>query len=450
METTLETKQRKRPLWVRLLALLLAVLLFAEAGLLNAARLRFSAADYAGSEDEKAAELVAKDDEYLNANLLERMRAIVSLLKKPETYDEYSMFASVAVADEEYGRAEDYLRECIRLFPETGGSQEAFAELYLKTGCVCGLDGNWERATDYLKAATAKDPRSEDAWLMLSESYLRCENYEAALETMNSFSALREPDAEQLMAMATMELVLERLDECVRDCEKLLTMEGADKAATLTLRAQAYLLAGENEKAVADADAGLEAGGNETELLSIKGNALEVLERYEEALAAYDRAIGEDAPDLELIRHAIPCAYMINDYDAMYRLSELALAQAAGTEEILEFKKWLGIAQLEKGEYEAAAANLSAYMEQDDRTGELYYLRGVCYMACGDYAAAVDDFTAAIRLEMLIDECLYNRGLCNTALGKDAAALWDFNTIIKRNVDPELMAAAAEMKKIRK
>ena len=445
MEITVENKQHKRPLWVRLLSIFLAVLLFAQAGLISAAQLHFSAKNYAGSENEKAAELVAQDDAYLNAPLLERMRTIVSLLKKPETYDEYSMFASVAVADEEYDKAEDYLRECIRLFPESEGNKGELSDLYLKTGCVCGLDGNWQRAVGYLKKATAKNPRSEDAWLMLSESYLRCEEYESALDAMNSFSRLRVPDTDQLTAMATMELVLERLDDCIRDCGELLTLEDADRAAVFTLRSQAYLLAGENEKAIADAEEGLEAGGDETELLSIKANALEVQEHYEEALKIYDRLIHEENTDLELIRHAIPCAYMLNDYDAMYRYSKLALEQELGTEEILEFKKWLGISQLEKGEYEEAAANLSAYMEFDDQVGELFYLRGVCYMAYGNYTAAVEDFTAAINLETLVDECLYNRGLCNTALGKGAAAEWDFNTIIKRSVNPELMAAAKEM-----
>lgn len=65
-----------------------------------------------------------------------------------------------------------------------------------------------------------------------------------------------------------------------------------DKPTEHRVRANAYLRAGETDKALEEIEAGLKADADDAALLIMKGKALFELKRYDEAKLAYDEAIG--------------------------------------------------------------------------------------------------------------------------------------------------------------
>ena len=112
---------------------------------------------------------------------------------------------------------------------------------------------------------------------------------------------------------------------------------------------------------------------------------------------------------------------------------------------VLDFKKWLGIAQLELENYADAEKNLSAYLAADDSLKELFYLRGLCRLSIEDYKGAEEDFTEAMSQEDIQDESQYNRAICRLQLEDSKGAAADFEEILNRGKDPEVIAMVYDL-----
>jgi Tfp pilus assembly protein PilF len=106
-------------------------------------------------------------------------------------------------------------------------------------------------------------------------------------------------------------------------------------------------------------------------------------------------------------------------------------AQAVGARATAEFSQ---------GNYAAAIADFSAFIQLVPNSEPAYYNRGVTYFRQGNYAAALADLNTALRMNPN-DALAYSaRGMIYGSQGNYAAALADFNSALR--IDPQLQLAS--------
>ena len=442
MENTESKKKSNWPVATRVIAAVLALVLLLQIGPFYTSKVLFKSDKYAGSEYETEADYISENDEYLSATRLKRMREITKTLGKPNNYEEYSLFASVAIADEKYAEAAKYLLRCISLCP---GDHLEKSDLHVKLGAVFALDNDWAKCAEHMRRAVQLNPDNADGWLMLSESGLRIEDYAEALDAINHYGALRELDSDQYYAIAAMKLNLEDYEGAVESCNTMLEREDCNKADALLMRSQAYLLMNEFEKSLSDAKECQTLGGDISAALELQANCYEFVSNYEEALQTYETLVEMNAADEVILENAIECAYMAENYEAMIELCHMALDSSDSGVNTLEIKKWLGLSLLETEQFEESEKYLTEYLSENSSSQELHYFRGVCRMSLEKYAEAEEDFTAMIENGLMLDECLYNRAMCRMLQEKADEAAEDFQLVIERGEDEEIIKLISDL-----
>jgi len=441
-----ETKQpRKGGKWritIRIVSAALAVLMLLEVALYNASTVRFLREKYAESEYEKLADYLAEDDAYMNSSRLERMETVLESLKAPSEYEDYAKEASIAIANEDYGQAAEHLQKCVELYD---GEDAGRAELQVKLGCVYGLLDEWGSACTAFEQAVALDAANTNGWLLLSESQIRLENYEKALDAVMTYRTLAELSAAQLLAVAEIQLTLGRNEDARDTCAEALALADCDPADAYYIRAQANYLLGDAEAAAADLKESLAAGNDSAEARKMLAVCSDSLGDHSTALASYRELIEAGETDQVMYEQAVQSAYLLEDYDSQAAIAEQAI-QTFGDDASAVFYKWLGVAKFEQNDYPAAEENLTRYLTDTEDGGEIVYLRGLARLAQEDYSGAGADFTTVIeRSEALLDESLYNRGLCRMYLEDAEGAAEDFQAILDRDADPEVIALVMEL-----
>lgn len=430
------------PKKIRILALILAVLLLGEIVFSNAVAVEFSSRKYADSEYKQAAEYIEQNDSYLTAGKLARMRAIVSMLGDPKTYEQFSLFASVAIADEDYAGAAEYLIRSVDVYK---GDDAGLSSVYIKIGCLKALDESWDSASDYFRKAIELDEDNPDAWLMLCEAYLNAGEYEKALAALESCSSLRALSSEEFDALIQLKINLEKYDEALASCDEAEKGSLIPAADIALYRAQIYYTQGDFTQALAQAEKSRSLGGDAVKVGSLIAFCNEENGDYSSALASCLELIDKGLADPGIYQQAAQDAYELSDYETVIRVSEEALDKFGDNDDTLIFKKWLGISYFEENDLVNAEINLSAMIDSGESLPELNYLRGICEMGNGEYEKAVADFTAALPSDELTDEALYNRGLCYIKLGNTDAAANDFQEIIDRDSDPDIIALVCDL-----
>ena len=430
------------PLWVRIVALILAILLIGEIIFSRSVAVNFSSRKYADTDYEHAAEYIEQNDSYLTAGTLSRMRAAASMLGEPKTYEQFSLFASVAIADEDYAKAADYLLRAAEVYE---GDDKGLAALYIKVGCLNALDGSWSTAASRFEKAIQLDDTDPSAWLMLCETNLNLGNYEKALSDLETYSTFTELSDEEFDALIQLQISLEKYDDALSSCQKAEETGRIPPADIALYRAQISYMQGDYEKCMELARSSIADGGDPARCNSLIALCCESTGDYKAALAACLELIDKGQADLTIYQQAAQDAYLTSDYENVIRVSEEALEKFGESDETLVFKKWLGLSYFETNDLANAEKNLTAMIDSGETMPELNYLRGVCEMGDGKYEEAVSDFTASLVSEDLYDEALYNRGLCYIKLGDTDAAAVDFQEVIDRDEDEEIIAMICEL-----
>lgn len=444
----MNTERKPMPGWIRIVAIFLAILFVGELFLFNSAGIKFSSKDYEGTELEEAADYLQDNDPYLNASRLQRMRNVAATLGTPKTYDEYSLFASVAIADQDYTRAAGYLNTCAEMF--TGDDKE-LADIYVKIGCLWALDKQWKAAGDSFSHAISLNSENSKAYLMLCEARLNTQEYERALDALETYGTMESYRPEEFDALIQLQVNLGRFEDALSSCDQALEAPDTDKPTFLNYKAQTAYLMGNFAEAKRLAQESLDAGGGKTQGLSLISLCCSQEGDYSGAFLAASKILEEENAAPSDFEQAVQYAYLVSDYPSIEEFSSTALEKFGDTPETVVFRKWLGIAQVEKDDYTQALKNLTEYFQKEGKDAispELYYLRGLCALANEDYALAEKDFSSGMKSDELKDECLYNRGLCRMKLEKTELAAQDFQEIIDRNADNEILKMTCELLEI--
>lgn len=429
------------PKKVRIIALILAVLIIGELIFSQSVAVSFSSKKYADSPYEQAAEYIEENDSYLTANRLARMRAAVSTLGEPKTYDDFSQLASAAIADEDYAKAADYLLKAVDVCSDAG----ELPSVYLKIGCLMALDGKWDSAISYFDQSIALDDQNPDAHLMLTEAYLNAGEYEKALTALETYSSFKTLSQKEFDALIQLKINLGKYEDALASCDEA-EKDGILEDADIALyRAQVFYMQEDWPKSLEQSQKCLRLGGDSLKAYSLIALCSEQAGDYETALNACLEIIDKDQADLAVYQQAAQDAYLLSDHDTVLRIGENALNKFGENDDTLIFKKWLGLSYFETNDLKNAETNLSAVIDSGETEPELYYLRGICEMGSEKYEEAVRDFTQSLSSAELTDEALYNRGLCYIRLGDTDAAAVDFQTVIDRDSDEELIAAICEL-----
>lgn len=454
-------KKLPKKLWRRLLAAFMALVLIAAMFLGYAAQIRFGQLQYVGTVLEHAASVTADNTEYLSESTLKRAWNILRYaVGKPKTYDEFEMYASLAIARQNYAGAIPYMQGCIDQYP--GGSPREEAVLHMRLGSLYALSDDVENAITSFGRAIETEPALADAYLLRAQMLSLTGRQEAVVADIRSYDALV-----------------------------------GDNPAIRVAVGGLYESAGEYESAAACYTLGLEqSGGTDPELLAARGRCLVLTENlgaarqdfidffanggqdptgeynlmlglcrmeaeeYQQALNSFHNALNAGYAQQALVySQCVLCAYIIGDYETVITDGEKALEalnqpsqQEPDTPAIVdgrmskeELHHWIGLARMAGEDFEGAKAE---FMMIEDLAkapeGVLYYL-GLCCASLGENEEAISHYTNSIEQQQMISLCMYNRGVSYLQLEKLEEGLTDLITVLQRNDDADATAAAAAL-----
>lgn len=454
-------KKLPKKLWRRLLAAFMALVLIAAMFLGYAAQIRFGQLQYVGTVLEHAASVTADNTEYLSESTLKRAWNILRYaVGKPKTYDEFEMYASLAIARQDYAGAIPYMQGCIDQYP--GGSPREEAVLHMRLGSLYALSDDVENAITSFGRAIETEPALADAYLLRAQMLSLAGRQEAVVADIRSYDALV-----------------------------------GDNPAIRVAVGGLYESAGEYESAAACYTLGLEqSGGTDPELLAARGRCLVLTENlgaarqdfidffanggqdptgeynlmlglcrmeaeeYQQALNSFHNALNAGYAQQALVySQCVLCAYIIGDYETVITDGEKALEalnqpsqQEPDTPAIVdgrmskeELHHWIGLARMAGEDFEGAKAE---FMMIEDLAkapeGVLYYL-GLCCASLGENEEAISHYTNSIEQQQMISLCMYNRGVSYLQLEKLEEGLTDLITVLQRNDDADATAAAAAL-----
>jgi len=454
-------KKLPKKLWRRLLAAFMALVLIAAMFLGYAAQIRFGQLQYVGTVLEHAASVTADNTEYLSESTLKRAWNILRYaVGKPKTYDEFEMYASLAIARQDYAGAIPYMQGCIDQYP--GGSPREEAVLHMRLGSLYALSDDVENAITSFGRAIETEPALADAYLLRAQMLSLAGRQEAVVADIRSYDALV-----------------------------------GDNPAIRVAVGGLYESAGEYESAAACYTLGLEqSGGTDPELLAARGRCLVLTENlgaarqdfidffanggqdptgeynlmlglcrmeaeeYQQALNSFHNALNAGYAQQALVySQCVLCAYIIGDYETVITDGEKALEalnqpsqQEPDTPAIVdgrmskeELHHWIGLARMAGEDFEGAKAE---FMMIEDLAkapeGVLYYL-GLCSASLGENEEAIKHYTKSIEKQQMVSLCMYNRGVSYLQLEKLEEGLTDLVTVLQRNDDADATAAAAAL-----
>ncbi len=432
----------KNIIWIRILALFLALLFVVELILAGLARVNYSAADYKDGELENMAVYIEENDAYLSSGFLSRMREVAQTLKTPQSFEEFYLLASVHIADQDYKQASEDLEQCITMYT---GDDSGLAELLLKQGCLKALDDRWEEAQRYFQRATELDGTADQQWMLLAESAFRNSDYEKCISALKKCEELTSLTPKQYTLLISAALDTADYDEALRASAAALKQEDCDKGTVYYLRARAYYALEDYEAARAEATAALEAGGTYYDNMYLKAATYEREKDYNAILSILMEMLDAGVDDDTLLEKALQCALETDNFEAEEKLIPQILATDITEERYTALLTTLAIARLTLAKYAEAEETIDGYLSEHEPTAQLLYLRGICRMNLEEYLDASEDFSAVIEQNTLVDESRYNRAVCYLHLERDYYAIADLNEVITRNRNTELVKQATEL-----
>lgn len=447
-------------LYRRLLAVFMAVVLILSMVLGYAAQIRFGQLQYLGTVLEHAAAVTAENTGYLSESTLKRAWNILKYaVGKPKTYDEYDMYASLAIARTEYDEAIPYMQGCIDRYP--GENPRDLAMLHMRLGSLYALCDDIENSVVCFDKAVQTEPNLADAYLLRAQMNSLLGNQELAVEDIRRYDAL-----------------------------------AGDAPAIRAAVGSLYESAGDYESAVACYTLGLEqSGGTDPDLLAARGRCQVLLQKMDAARQDFVEFFANGGTDptgeynlmlglcqmeegkYSLARNSfrnalnvgygqtaliysqcVLCDYIIGDYASVIEDGEKALEAmtkpqqlpdtGALTEGIMsaeELHHWIGLAKMAGEDFEGAREEFLKIQDFSKSPAGVPYYLGLCCSTLGHNEEAVTHYTRSIEDQQMVSLALYNRGVSYLQLQKTEEGLTDLITVLQRNDDPDASSAAAAL-----
>jgi tetratricopeptide (TPR) repeat protein len=197
-------------------------------------------------------------------------------------------------------------------------------------------------------------------------------------------------------------------------------------------RSLAYVLQGDYDRGIADADEAIRLDPNDAAAFNNRGNGYREKEQYDRAMADYTEAIRID-PSYALAfknrgsvyQHQGDLDRAIADYGKAVQLEPtfaVAFADRAS-------------AYQEKGDFDHAIADFGTLIHLSPRNAKAFYSRGVAYSLSGDFDRALADYDQAIALDPASFFAFNNRAAIYRVKGDLDRAIADYDAAIR--LDPD-------------
>ncbi|MGB3650923.1 MAG: tetratricopeptide repeat protein [Rivularia sp. (in: cyanobacteria)] len=110
-------------------------------------------------------------------------------------------------------------------------------------------------------------------------------------------------------------------------------------------------------------------------------------------------------------------------------------AEVRRQQEFIEVIYRRGLDKIQKGDYEAAIADFSQYLQLKSNGIKAYYQRGLAFHKLGDYQGAIADLNQYLHFNPSDAQARYSRGLIRSELGDYNGATADYTKAISINPD---------------
>ena len=443
-----QQKESKNMFWTRITAGLLALVFVLSMALTFRAQIRFSGLNYVGQVSEYAARVTEGSTGYLSRNTLDRAWAILrTTVRRPRTYEDFDLYASIAIAREDYETAIPYLRGCIDTYDGDDAGERAI--LWLRLASLYVLAEDHPAAMDALDRALEENGDLAPAWFLRAQLDLSRGETDAAVADLEVYRRL---DTSDPVILSSLGALYEATGDyaAAEECYTAgITDERTYTVGLLADRARCRLQLGDRDGAENDLETYFSRDGDDPagEAAALLGACRMEKQDYRGALAMFHRAVddGYATPDV-LYRQSVLCAYLCGEYARAAADGEKAIrgAEERG-EETGELYFWVGLARMVMEQYEEASRRFTRAMEEDEDLPDLRYYLGVCALALEQPEEAAAYFTLSLEREESVTASLYDRGICYLQLERFEEAKADLLLVKERGDDAELTAQAEEL-----
>lgn len=447
-------------LWRRILAAVMALVLIAAMFLGYAAQIRFGQLQYVGTVLEHAAAVTGDNTDYLSENTLKRAWKILRYaVGKPKTYEEYDMYASLAIARTEYTEAIPYMQGCIDLY--TGDSTREKGVLYLRLGSLYALSDDAQSAVAAFDQAIATEPNLADAYLLRAQMNALAGTSETVAADIRQYEILTGENPAMAASMGNLYEGAGDYESAIRCYTAAIDYTGGSDPMLLASRGRCYVLLQKLQPAMQDLNAFFTSGGTDPtgEYNLMLGLCQMEAKEYTKALNSFRNTLNTGYHQRAMVlSQSILCAYIIGDYErvitdgqqcleALQHQDEEPAAAPVIQEQMLpeEVHHWMGLARMAGQDYAGAKKEFLQIQDLSKAPEGIPYYLGLCCASLMENEEAVEHYTRSIDRQEMVSLSLYNRGVVYLQLGKPEEGLTDLLTVLQRNDDADAMAATTAL-----
>ena len=325
VEKIQETPKKKpmyRKPWVRVTALVLAIVMVFSLWAGSAIRVKIQP----GDEMDAATNYLVDNTDYVNQDEMERLQEKLLAYQKAVELEDYYRLAGTQIASEDYAGALESVIKCLELYP--GGDDALYVDLLLKQACLLVLVSRNGDALTVLDKVLVMQPDHADAYLIKAQIYAEQEQMAPLGEVLAKYLELV-PEAYEIRLVYAQALFEQQaFQAAIEQYELLLTQspEGVGRAELLYLAGLTYLQLSDYEAA---ADKLIQAAQLNDTLDGIYyyiGICQMSLEEYEEAVQNFTLALDGGS----MVQHCYysrgVCLLMVGNDRLSDALADLAAA----------------------------------------------------------------------------------------------------------------------------
>lgn len=308
-------------------------------------------------------------------------------------------------------------------------------ELYVQRAAFYYYLEQYEKAlADYTKALSLKETAQT--------YYYRASVYVAMGENQKAYDDLKlaladSPDkTDYLSLFADVCNSLKKYRESLQTLQKLIDKDQKN-AILYALAGDASVYLSDHTSAVTYYRGALQnfsqktetAGISKVSLYSACGNSLKTLEKFSEAVTAYENAI-QLSPQKEFYFQRGFCLLQSGQYEAA--IPDFTACVDKNYEvPIAKFQR--GLCYFSLGKYETAIEDFGAYETAYPTKTDTYLYMGLCYQSLKDYPTAISYYEKSIAANISVGDCSFNMGNCLYNQEKYADAIPHYTKAIELN-----------------